>query len=196
MIDERDVYEMASGGAYSRGVQIQRSYWKIEEFSVETEGNSDVVRAVVAGSGDNHYEVEITYDAIVDEAKDIFCECPAFYSYQGICKHCVAVLLEYIDYKGRNRTQSDNLRQGEPGIQEQQRILPGGRRGGQKNVAKSAVRTSSGMQKAAPPKPVQRVVPQTTRDVKELLSRQVRTRTARWRWFRTWFIRRPCSPAN
>lgn len=178
MIDERDVYEMASGGAYSRGVQIQRSYWKIEEFSVETEGNSDVVRAVVAGSGDNHYEVEITYDAIVDEAKDIFCECPAFYSYQGICKHCVAVLLEYIDYKGRNRTQSDNLRQGEPGIQEQQRILPGGRRGGQKNVAKSAVRTSSGMQKAAPPKPVQRVVPQTTRDVKELLSRQVRTRTA------------------
>ena len=169
---------MASGGAYSRGVQIQRSYWKIEEFSVETEGNSDVVRAVVAGSGDNHYEVEITYDAIVDEAKDIFCECPAFYSYQGICKHCVAVLLEYIDYKGRNRTQSDNLRQGEPGIQEQQRILPGGRRGGQKNVAKSAVRTSSGMQKAAPPKPVQRVVPQTTRDVKELLSRQVRTRTA------------------
>lgn len=177
MIDERDVYEMASGGAYSRGVQIQRSYWKIEEFSVETEGNSDVVRAVVAGSGDNHYEVEITYDAIVDEVKDIFCECPAFYSYNGICKHCVAVLLEYIDYKGRNRTQSDDLRQGEPGIQGQQRDLPGGR-GGQKSAVKSAIRTSSGMQKAAPPKPAQKVVPQTTREVKELLSRQVRTRTA------------------
>ncbi len=37
--------------------------------------------------------------------KEAYCDCPAFRSYSGICKHCVAVLLEYGDRKAYERVE-------------------------------------------------------------------------------------------
>lgn len=157
MINERDIYEMAdSGSVYSRGVQIQRSYWKIEEFSVGSKANTDHIEARVIGSGKNRYNVDVQYELETDDIKDIYCDCPAFQSYTGICKHCVAVLLEYVDYKERKKTLLDYVQKKEndhrQGIQ----------------------RTASAVQKCVPAKQI----PPTTQDVKALLNRQIRTRTA------------------
>ena len=64
---------------------------------------------MVQGSGRKSYQVEVTYDRILDELEDCYCECPAFYSYEGICKHCVAVLLEAEHYQFRQQTIQDFL---------------------------------------------------------------------------------------
>jgi SNF2 family DNA or RNA helicase len=44
------------------------------------------------------YSVEVTLDAD-GSILDHYCDCPAFYSYEGCCKHIVAVLLQYYYYK-------------------------------------------------------------------------------------------------
>ena len=41
-----------------------------------------------------------------DRVKEVYCDCPAFRSYSGICKHCVAVLLEYGDRKAYERVEA------------------------------------------------------------------------------------------
>lgn len=47
----------------------------------------------VQGSRKRPYRVDGLYDRKKGELKQIQCECPAFYEYSGICKHCVAALL-------------------------------------------------------------------------------------------------------
>ncbi len=54
-----------------------------------------VLEALVKGSGQNRYSVYLIWDTVRDEMVEADCECPAFREYEGICKHCVAVLLQY-----------------------------------------------------------------------------------------------------
>ena len=53
--------------------------------------------AWVEGSYDNRYQVEMTYDLKRDTFTEYYCECPAYQSYDGMCKHCVAVALEMME---------------------------------------------------------------------------------------------------
>lgn len=52
------------------------------------------MEAVVQGSGRKKYKVRLAYNTFYEDLTECFCDCPAFYSYDGICKHCAAVLLE------------------------------------------------------------------------------------------------------
>ena len=107
MITEQKIRKMAGTRAYSRGERIFNQNWKIEEFSVEKDGDTDFIEAQVTGSYGNSYEVTAVYDTELETVKEISCECPAFAEYSGICKHCVAVLLEYQDYCHRQKILSD-----------------------------------------------------------------------------------------
>ncbi len=51
------------------------------------------------------YNIGFQYDTEADCIKKVYCDCPAFRSYSGICKHCVAVLLEYGDRKAYERVE-------------------------------------------------------------------------------------------
>lgn len=72
------------------------------DIEIEPQGKYENVIASVQGSGRKVYEVDISVDLETEEPDGFFCECPAFMSYDGICKHCVAALLEYLDEKTKS----------------------------------------------------------------------------------------------
>ncbi|MCD8329255.1 MAG: SNF2 helicase associated domain-containing protein, partial [Lachnospiraceae bacterium] len=67
---------------------------KVKGLQLEPSGEDVEISAQVGGSGRHVYEVEMLISS-EDEILDTSCTCPAFESYWGICKHCVAVALEY-----------------------------------------------------------------------------------------------------
>lgn len=78
------------------------------EFSQE-EGVSKYsqrIKARVKGSYGNSYFVKVIYDTGEDLILDYQCECPAYDSYEGMCKHCVAVMLEYQRREAASAVQS------------------------------------------------------------------------------------------
>ncbi len=86
---------------YSRGLQLYQggriSSFQVEETNGEEEKERNI-EATVKGSGRNVYGVEMTHNLESDRVNGIYCECPAFRKYSGLCKHCVAVLLHYIEW--------------------------------------------------------------------------------------------------
>lgn len=100
MLTKQDIKRKANAITYTRGMEIYRSN-HVKKYSVEVEEDYDYINGVVKGSGRNQYTVSVVYDVEGDTIEDINCQCPAFSSYGGICKHCVAVLLEYADYVSR-----------------------------------------------------------------------------------------------
>lgn len=69
---------------------------KILTYVMKEEVQYRRIQARVKGSGRKQYEVSIAIEKETDSVAESYCECPAFYSYEGLCKHCVAVLLQYI----------------------------------------------------------------------------------------------------
>lgn len=94
MITREKIRRMA-GYSFSRGEDIYRR-GKITKFEVERCGNNDRISADVRGSEGNVYDVSLMVNFESGSLEDSWCDCPAFYSYEGICKHCTAVLLKYI----------------------------------------------------------------------------------------------------
>lgn len=111
MITREQIRRMA-GYSFSRGEEIYRR-GKIKKFEVESDGEKETITADVRGSGGNVYGVLLTIDPESGMLKEKWCDCPAFYSYEGICKHCTAVLLKYISEPhmtaDRQRSLSDYL---------------------------------------------------------------------------------------
>lgn len=108
MITKKELREWAGSAAYNKGRAIYEE-GKILEFDVSEDDECEYINAVVKGSGRKRYEVEITYD-LIDESIDARCECPAYESWGGMCKHCVAVILEYMDYIKTRRKNPQNSR--------------------------------------------------------------------------------------
>lgn len=78
---------------------------KVWDFQVQEEKGYDFIDAMVKGSGRNIYQVTMDINRETDELEDYECECPAAMEYPVICKHCVAVLLEYVGYQGRRQAE-------------------------------------------------------------------------------------------
>jgi uncharacterized Zn finger protein len=100
MLTKTDIRNKTNAVTYTRGLDIYRA-GKINDFTVEEENRFDSIKAEVKGSVRNRYEVSAVYDVENDMIEDTYCDCPAFSGYNGICKHCVAVLLEYTEYVKR-----------------------------------------------------------------------------------------------
>lgn len=100
MIEKKLVKELCGKNVcYTRGQELLR-LGSVKSIRCETkndEGRELVgIQAKVQGSGINQYQVLASVDEEQSEITHITCTCPAFYSYEGICKHCAAVLLQYI----------------------------------------------------------------------------------------------------
>ncbi len=95
MITREQIRKLA-GYSYSRGVDIWRQ-GKIRRFQIKTTKKGRQIQADVKGSGRNLYNVRILLDEEEDSVQEAWCDCPAFYSYEGLCKHCTAVLLYYLE---------------------------------------------------------------------------------------------------
>lgn len=104
------IKEQTYSSTYKKGTDIyyEQGVW---DFRVEEEEMYDFIEAVVRGSGHNCYQVTMEIDRKADELAYCECECPAMREYMGICKHCTAVLLEYVDFqKRRSLKENKSLR--------------------------------------------------------------------------------------
>ena len=105
MLKRTAIRALCNTTAYQRGLDIYRTGKRIQSLDIKSEGAVDKISAAVKGSGRNVYNTGFQYDTEADRIKKVYCDCPAFRSYSGICKHCVAVLLEYGDRKAYERVE-------------------------------------------------------------------------------------------
>lgn len=105
MLKRTAIRALCNTTAYQRGLDIYRTGKRIQSLDIKSEGVVDKISAAVKGSGRNVYNTGFQYDTEADRIKKVYCDCPAFRSYSGICKHCVAVLLEYGDRKAYERVE-------------------------------------------------------------------------------------------
>lgn len=155
MINRTQIKSLSNSASYTRGLDLYRDD-KVFEFSVEEdEEGYACIDAVVKGSGRNIYHVSLEYDTDGDYPVEVFCECSAFSSYNGLCKHCVAVLLEYADYAARQEAIMQFARKKEKSLEKLQEM-----KGMQSLIRKN--------QQAARPK--------TTPAMKELLTKRRKKR--------------------
>ena len=98
MISKTQIRYMANSSSYSKGAELYAT-GKVLDMDVKNMGAFDEIVASVKGSGRNIYEVDVSIDTENDEVDTCYCECRAYAEYGGLCKHCVAVLLQYNDYE-------------------------------------------------------------------------------------------------
>lgn len=103
MLTKSQIKELSNPSSYAKGKNLYQSD-HILNFSVGEQDEIAYIDAIVQGSGRNKYEVNLEYNLEIDDLENAYCECPAFREYYGLCKHCVAVLLEYRDYVERQET--------------------------------------------------------------------------------------------
>ena len=106
MLKRTAIRALCNTTAYQRGLDIYRTGKKILSLEIQPKGAVDKVSAAVKGSGRNVYNTGFQYDESAERVSEAYCDCPAFRSYSGICKHCVAVLLEYGDRKSYERAEA------------------------------------------------------------------------------------------
>ena len=99
MLTTNDIKENTYSATYTKGRNLQLiGYVRDMRYQIYcVDGITTVdVEAEVRGSHNNWYHVAITVDEEFGDIQQYKCECEAFYNYEGLCKHCVAVLLEYL----------------------------------------------------------------------------------------------------
>ena len=109
MLSKDQIKKMARY-SYAKGQDIYAQK-KISEFHVEEETPYHRIAARVKGSGRKSYEVALLVEDDADFLAESYCECPAFFTYDGLCKHCVAVLLEYIARDSHQRAIREYVQQ-------------------------------------------------------------------------------------
>lgn len=67
------------------------------------------INGIVQGSYDNTYDVWILINGQTGDLEDYSCDCPAFLSYTGMCKHCAALALKFLK-REQNFRQGDFLK--------------------------------------------------------------------------------------
>ena len=118
MITKADIKQETNSVSYNRGKKIYEEQ-KVHAFQVQE--MEDIfgyqlhkITAVVDGSGKNMYCVSVSVDEEMSEIMEDDCDCPAHEQYWGLCKHCVAVLLYYLEWRKKERKKlEEKVRNGE-----------------------------------------------------------------------------------
>ena len=96
MIQIKAIRVEASPQSFTKGNQLYRR-GMVEDLDFQKIDGKLEASAWVEGSYDNRYQVEMTYSLKSHAFTQYYCECPAYQSYDGMCKHCVAVALEMME---------------------------------------------------------------------------------------------------
>ncbi|MBM6774221.1 DEAD/DEAH box helicase [Olsenella profusa] len=93
--------EAALPSTYGRGLALARDGGVIScEASVGALGSTTSITGLVRGLRGSSYHVEVQVDESEAELLDYSCECVAASSYAGMCKHEVALVLEFLARRG------------------------------------------------------------------------------------------------
>ena len=100
MFSISDIKQEAYPAAYRRGKELYER-GLVQEFSYDVYTEDGVPKAEligrVKGTVEDHYDVRLVIDEEYAEVSESRCNCEAFCNYEGICKHCVAVALAYVN---------------------------------------------------------------------------------------------------
>ena len=115
MTFREQIRNLAGSQSYSRGMQIYNR-GKVLRFHIEeAEGvhadENVIIEADVEGSRSTPYHVYLMWNTVWEDLVESECSCPAFWEYDGICKHCVAVLSADITMRQRIGLGQMNLMQ-------------------------------------------------------------------------------------
>lgn len=81
--------------AYEKGLRLYQMN-NVQGIRAELSGDIVYIEAQVISSARNStYYVTLEYDFENRKFVDVDCECPAYETYYGLCKHCVALALKY-----------------------------------------------------------------------------------------------------
>lgn len=100
MFSVSDIKEEVFPAVYRRGKELYET-GGVSELSYDIYLEKDLpmaeVRAKVRGQIERSYPVTVIVDEEFETVSDCRCTCEAFYNYEGMCKHCVAVLFAYVN---------------------------------------------------------------------------------------------------
>ena len=69
------------------------------------------------------YCVSVSVDEEMSEIMEDDCDCPAHEQYWGLCKHCVAVLLYYLEWRKKERKKLEEKVRNDEEHQELEQLL-------------------------------------------------------------------------
>lgn len=97
MLSIQEIRDNCMSSVYTRGRDLfmQGKYRNVEIYEDDIYENQMDISAVIKGSGSKWYNTRVELHAEFDTILDYECECPAYESYYGLCKHCVATALIY-----------------------------------------------------------------------------------------------------
>lgn len=109
MLSRTDIRRECHKTTFEKGEELsRRGSVRNLQWTKGKEDGFEVIsmEANVNGSHGNLYEVKIKIDEDYREILEYECECPAFYTYAGLCKHCAAVLLTYLEERRTGKAAS------------------------------------------------------------------------------------------
>lgn len=107
MFSVSDIKEDVYPAVYRRGKELYETGGVLDfAYDIYLEHDLPVaeVRAEVRGREQSSYRVTVVVDEEYGTVSSSNCTCEAFYNYEGMCKHCVAALLAYV-----NRRQAKDI---------------------------------------------------------------------------------------
>lgn len=99
MISENELGRHCYSRTLQRARQIAASDKNILTKQVRYDNENTILSAFVASSHgwDDRYRTSLTLNEDDDIVEDYSCTCPAFFEDDGMCKHCTALALSYLD---------------------------------------------------------------------------------------------------
>ncbi len=98
MLTRTGIRSLTHASFYARGLDLYLLD-KVKELNIKETSFVEYISTKVKGSGTKVYDVHFQYDKAKDAVAGCSCDCPAFASYDGLCKHLVAALIKYVDKK-------------------------------------------------------------------------------------------------
>lgn len=100
MFSVSDIREAAYPVTYRRGKELYE-IGAVRDFSYEIYMEDGLpkadISAKVRGRQQDFYQVSAVVDEKFADVSSCKCNCEAFFNYEGMCKHCVAVLINYVN---------------------------------------------------------------------------------------------------
>jgi hypothetical protein len=122
MFSVSDIKEEAYPATFRKGKELYEA-GAVAELTYDIYAEDDFpmadISAKVRGVYQDFYRVTAVVDEEFADISNISCGCEAFYNYEGMCKHCVAVLLAYV-----NRRQAKEILEAKRGGQATQEQKP------------------------------------------------------------------------
>ncbi len=100
MFSAADIREATYPATFRRGKELY-DIGGVRDFSYDIYMEQELpmadISAKVQGREQEYYQVTAIVDEKYADVSHCSCTCQAFYNYEGICKHCVAALLAYVN---------------------------------------------------------------------------------------------------